>query len=171
MQELQIKINYILKGKNMRKRSIYLISVVVIILIICMISKNNKKENTIINNKDNNTSKENAIQIEEDLLKQSIEKTQDGIKVSDAKIIKNENNIIVINLNAQNDNEESKNVGLSIVFYDRENKEIGRNGFALGNMKPGENKNIESNCYISKREIKSIKLETKVLNIDDKKEK
>lgn len=162
----------------MKNKSIYLVFtliILIILLIVVIASKNNREENETINyNSDSiieEKRKENGIKIEEDLLKQSIEKTQDGIKVSNAKIIKNENNIIDISLNVQNNNEENKIVELSVIFYNKENKEIGKNGFALGNMKAGEDKEIESNCYISGKEVENIKLETKLLNIEDNKSK
>lgn len=136
-----------------------LILLIVLILVIILFNENNKEVNNnyssnsaVINDNINLKNSEEANVIPEELIK-SLEKTEDGIQVSNVKLNFN-NNTMRISMHVKNYNKEPKNVNIDIKYFSEDNNEIGENNFLISNIKPDESKYIENTGYIKNKNIK-----------------
>ena len=156
----------------MKDSKVYMVlAIIVVIFIIVIIPKGKKEENnnSISNNLKNNSMIEanknqpqndkQIINITQEKLKESIEKIDNGIEVSNVKLNSNNDNSINVSLVAKNENNEEKNVTISVKYFNKDNKQIGENGFFIGEIKPGESKEVESLCYFEEKDVNQIKID------------
>ena len=101
------------------------------------------------------------INITQEKLKQSLETTQEGVKVSDVKLVANGNNIITVSLNIKNEKDEKRNITVTVFYYNAAGEQIGENGFAAGTLEANKDIDMEATWYISEKDVANIKLVAK----------
>lgn len=155
----------------MKVKHLIIIGVLIFIIMLFVIIKVNSNNNNTTSEESNETvsvqeTKEqqtvegkNKINLTQDQFKNSLEKTENGIKITDVKLNSNANNIINVSLKAENTNEEERIVNIRVTYHNQEGNQIGENGFAIGYLNKGETKDIDSTCYIEKADVSEIKLE------------
>ena len=99
------------------------------------------------------------IKLTQNQLKKTLEKTNNGIKITEVKLNSNENNIINVSLKAENTNNEERIVNIRVTYHDGEGKQIGENGFAIGILNKDEKKEVEGTCYIENENVSEINVE------------
>ena len=145
---------------------ILIVFVCVVVFAIVKIKSSNKadqgqNETTIVDDTEEQSSmnENQKIKLTQNQFKKALEKTNNGIKITDVKLNSNANNIINVALKAENTNIEERMVNIRVTYYDGEGRQIGENGFAVGTLNKGEKKEVESTCYIENADVSEIKVD------------
>ena len=149
----------------MRNRKIVLILLVIIVVIVIAIfmkSKNKPGENVV--EQDVSEEREyvydgSIINISEKSLKEAVERTEDGIIISDVRINSVENNVIDMALTVTNEMDKERKLSLAVLYLDEDEQVVGKNEFDIDTLEANERVELQSICNIERPAIESIKLE------------
>ena len=153
----------------MRKSKIVLFLLIIVIVIVAIFvnSKNKNRKETVEPNQLKNDANISTISVSEQRLKKAIEKTENGIEISNVKINSFDNNVIDIKLTVTNKTDIEKRVKITVSYLDNNSQKIGNHVFEIEILNGQESRELESAGYIEDIEVNKAQLELEVVDLSE----